>query len=62
MPALSDIPERLLDDASRAEFIKWVNGLPMFWWDKKQLMTMWAQFNKTKFTAAEFGSGGAHRK
>jgi len=61
MPALSDIPEYLLDKTQIRPLLDWIREQPMPWYDKKHLLTVWARFTDYTLTADDYERAGAHR-
>lgn len=43
MPSLADIPDNLLDNSKRMDFIFWVAALPIDWPTAKVLLDAWRQ-------------------
>lgn len=61
MPALSDIPEFLLDASQLRALTDWIREQPMPWYDKKHLLSIWSQFTGTVLTSDDYQRAGAHR-
>jgi len=54
MPSLADIPEYLLPIENKIEFMAWLDDLPLSPDAKKELMSLWAEYNATHFTREDY--------
>ena len=54
MPSISDIPEDLLPIDKREDFLIWLKEIPVSMAIKKILLSLWAEFNHTSFSATDY--------